>query len=99
MNNSQIKEHIKYLKDTITFLESLIVEEKLPIDLSPSDNWKDTLRRVSKIFKENNIHFSLSDLTRFCSKLRKIRPISQYTDEEIIQIKLETDTVSSLLNL
>jgi tagatose-1,6-bisphosphate aldolase len=97
MDNSQIKQHIANLKKTIVYLESMIVDEEPPKQVNES--WKYTLKRVSKLFKTNDISCIVPDLTRFCSKLKKIKPISEYTDDEIIQMKLENDTLSSLLQL
>lgn len=82
---------LKMKKPISEYSDSRILKKKLAID---------AMKRLSIIFKTNNINYTKNDLKIFLKSLNnEKKPISTYSDNEIIQKKLELDSLSSLLNL
>lgn len=111
MNKVQIKKHIESLKKTIEYLEAFIVEEnvvvptnvvippKKQINKIYNNSWKDALRRVATLFKDKNLTVRVPDLTRFMKELKKKKPLSEYSDDEIIKKKFWNDAVRRVAKL
>ena len=89
---TQFLKALKIKKPISEYSDARILKKKLAID---------AMKRLSIIFKTNNINYTKNDLKIFLNNLKKEKkkPISTYSDNEIIQKKLELDSLSSLLNL
>lgn len=89
---TQFLKALKIKKPISEYSDARILKKKLAID---------DMKRLSIIFKSNNINYTKNDLKIFLKNLNKEKkkPISTYSDNEIIQKKLELDSLSSLLNL
>ena len=77
----------KVLRNKEIFIKKKVIKQVRPND------WTDALKRVSSIFKANNIRARVPDLAHFVSLLKMKKPISEYSDAHILKKKLFIDAM------